>query len=77
MNTTENYRQLGFAVALQAAKDFFKTGSKKKRMGILEDLKSSWMDFITDGLSVKLAEKIETNPTEVEKNLNLYGSEDD
>jgi hypothetical protein len=76
MNTTENYRQLGYAVALKAAKDFFKTASKKKKEEILKDLKSSWMDFITNGISVILAEKLETSPSTVERGLNLYGSEE-
>lgn len=77
MNTTENYRQLGFKVALRAGIDYFQTASKKKRAEILRDLRSSWMDFITNGLSVALAEKLETSPTTVEKGLKMYGSEDD
>ena len=76
MNTTENYRQLGFAVTLKAAKDYVKTGSKKRREEIIKDLRSPWMQYISDGLSIKLADRLETNPKEVKKNLNLYGSED-
>ena len=75
INTTENYRQLGFEVALRAGVDYFQTSSEKQKAKILADLKSSWMDFITDGLALILAEKVETTPKEVENGLRMYGHE--
>lgn len=60
------YKQLGYAVAIQALKDFFYTTEENKKV-IIKDLKSKWMDWLTGGLSVQLAEKLETEPKEVKK----------
>ena len=67
-DTTENYRQLGFAIGLQAAKDFFEE-TEKGQERILKDLRSPRMRLFTDDLSVILAEKLETRPEEVKKHL--------
>ena len=69
MDTTKNYEQLGKAVAVQATKDFAK-GSAKNKNAVIKDLKSSWMEFITDGMSIHLAKALETNPKEVIKRFN-------
>ena len=69
MNTNENYQQLGYAVAVQAIRDFF-NGSKKNKDAVIKDLKSPWMDLLTNGLSLHLAKELETNPKQVLRRFN-------
>ena len=61
-----NYRQLGAAITYQAIRDFITANhNHKKQATIIKHLKSPWMDFISDGLSTILAEKLERNPKEI------------
>lgn len=76
MNTNNNYRQLGYAIAIQALRDYFNAPTKKRQI-ILRELKSTWMDFITNGLSVILAEKLEKNPKEVYRNFKKIEEEEE
>ena len=62
-------KNLGCAIALQMAKDFFDRPWEKD--GIINMLKSSRMNLLTSGLSVKLAEKLISNPDEVKENLGM------
>lgn len=62
-------RNLGCAIALQAAKDYF--DNPYERSGIIRMLKSSRMSLLTNGLSVKLAEKLISDPDEVKENLGM------
>jgi hypothetical protein len=66
MNTIKNYKQLGCAVVLQALKDFF-DGTDKQKKAIIKQLKSEWMNFISDNLAWRLAEELEKNPKEVKR----------
>ena len=74
MNTTKNYQQLGYAVAVQALKDFFAGTEEgveividKDRKKILKKLKSPWMNFISNNLAWRLAEELTKNPEEVRR----------
>ena len=70
--TELNYKackNLGCAIALQMAKDFFDKPWEKD--GIINMLKTPRMNFLTSGLSVKLAEKLISNPDEVKANLRM------
>jgi hypothetical protein len=73
MKTAEmNYKaakNLGCAIALQMAKDFFDRPWEEE--GIINMLKSSRMNLLTNGLSIKLAEKLVNNPDEVKENLGM------
>lgn len=63
MNTTENYRQLGKAITYEAIREFIEKEDKPKEQAkIIRQLRSGYMDLISGGLSVILAEKLETNP---------------
>ena len=77
MDTTKNYEQLGYAIAYQATKDFFRTKSEKTKAKILKDLKSPYMDLLTNGLSAILAEKLETNPDEVKARIKRQEKEEE
>jgi hypothetical protein len=74
--TEQNYKHLGCAVTIRAMVDFFKEddrqneGAKKK---ILKELRSDWVDWLSFGLSTKLANELETNPEEVRKRCKIYG----
>ncbi len=61
-----NVRNLACAITMQAARDYFNAeGNTKKQKAILKDLRSKWMDFITNGTSVVVAEQLELHPEEI------------
>ena len=60
----ENYRNLACATLLQAIKDFFR-GTESQKKAILKDLRSDWMDWFTQGLSLELEKELKTNPEQV------------
>lgn len=77
------YYLLGQAVLFQALVDYFKydnrvterTNKKRKKL-ILKDLSSTWMDYITNGVSKIALDKIMKNEDEI-KNRILSIEEDD
>ena len=62
----DGYKRLGYAIAFQALKDYFDSSTAQKRV-IIKDLRSHWMDWITDGLSVQLADRLKSDPKGVER----------
>lgn len=81
--TDANIRTLVCEIIMQAARDYFtkdeyKTEEKteemfaKKRKAILKDLRSSYMDFISNGTSVIVAEKLERHPEEIAARLRKH-----
>ena len=69
---TKNYRQLAFAILMQAVKDYCKTTSQKTKIAILQDLRTDYMDEITDGMSVVVAEKLELCPEDIAARLRQH-----
>lgn len=67
-----NARQLVAAIMLQATRDYCKTNSEKNRNVILKDLRSSSMDFKSNGMSVIIAEQLEKHPDEIKARLKCY-----
>lgn len=61
-------RSLGAAVLLQAVRDYCTSTDKWKKV-ILKDLRSKWMDFLTDGKSKVVAEQLEQHPEEIAQRL--------
>lgn len=69
MNDTQA-RELACAITMQAVRDYFApNATEKKRKEILKDLRSKWMDFITNGLSITVASQLEKNPDEIRERL--------
>ena len=64
-----NLRQLVAKITYQAAKDYCESESSNKRLKILTDLQSSYMDYITDGTSVAVAEQLEKHSKEIAARL--------
>lgn len=58
--TDPNIRNLACAITMQVIRDYF--DCPKQRHQILRDLRSSYMDMLTDGLSVMTADQLERNP---------------
>lgn len=59
-------RQLAAAVMLQAVEDYFgKKATPKKRQAILKDLRSRWMQDLSNGNSLIIAEQLELHPNEI------------
>lgn len=71
--TEESIRRLAAAVTMQAVRDYFKTKSEKSRKTILKDLRSSWMDMLTNGTSINVAEQLEKHPAEIKERLRRHG----
>lgn len=64
-----NARQLAAAIMLQATRDYCKSRSESKRAAILKDLRSPHMDFVSNGLSLVVAEGLENHPDEIAERL--------
>lgn len=75
-----NLKELGCAITMQAVKDYFtkkvynteeKTEARfaKKRKSILKDLRSPYMDLLTNGMSIIVAEQLELHPEEIAERL--------
>ena len=62
MPTYQHYRQLGYAIAVQALYDFFNPRFADKKPRILRELRTAGLTEITEGMSAKLAYLLETNP---------------
>lgn len=78
--TDANIRSLACAIILQAVKDYFtktkyKTERKtkemltKKRKAILKDLRSPYMDMLSDGTSIAVADQLELYPEKIAARL--------
>ena len=63
--------ELAAATIWQAAKDYVSTKCDRQRKSILRDLRSDWMQFFTNGLSVVVAKELERNPDEIRKRIKL------
>ena len=74
----QNIRNLTCAIVLQAAKDYCnKKASPERKAAILKDLRSKWMDFITEGTSVVVAEQLEKHPQEIAERVRQHCKEED
>ena len=67
-----NAKQLVASIVLQGVRDYCKTDSESKRSSILKDLRSSRMDFLSDGMSVIAAEQLEKHPKEIADRLKQH-----
>lgn len=65
-------RNLACAICMQAAKDYFATENPDERKVILKDLRSKYMEFITNGTSVAVADQLEMNPNEIRDRMRRY-----
>lgn len=81
--TDQNIRNLACAIILQAVRDYFtktvyKTEKKteamfdRKRKKILKDLRSSYMDTLSNGTSVVVAEQLEKHPEDIAARLRQH-----
>lgn len=73
--TDINIRNLACAITMQAIEDFCHTTKPEKRKAILKDLRSPYMDFITNGTSTIVAEQLELHPEDIAKRLRKINSE--
>lgn len=63
-------RNLACAITMQAVRDYFHAdGQPKKQKAIIKDLRSEWMDFITNGTSIVVADQLELHPDEIRERL--------
>ena len=64
----EPIKNLGAAIVLQAVKDYFEETTAQQRV-IIRDLKSDWLDFLTNGTSTVVAEQLKLHPEEIRRRL--------
>ena len=63
-------KSLTASIIMQAVRDFFDYPHQKYT--ILQELRSEWMDYITDGLSVVIADELEKHPKEIAERMKRY-----
>lgn len=68
-----NARQLVMTIIHRAVGDYCFTASETKRQAILKDLRSSYMNDISDGMSLVIAEQLELHPSEIAERLRRNG----
>ena len=73
--TDQNIRNLACAIILQAVRDYFRSSSGQKAV-ILKDLRSPYMDMLSNGTSVLVAEQLELHPEEIKARLHNIPEED-
>lgn len=66
--TDANIRNLACAILMQAAKDYLYTTPEKQAV-ILKDLRSPYMDLLTNGTSIAVADQLELHPEEIRERL--------
>jgi hypothetical protein len=69
----EILNNIGCKVILQAVKDYFR--QPKMRKTILKDLRSTWMDWLTNGKAAWYADVLEHHPEKIRENLRKYEEE--
>lgn len=63
-------RSMGAAITLQAVRDYF--ACPKKQEAILKDLRSPYMDMLTNGQSIVVAEQLVKNPADIKARLRKH-----
>lgn len=56
-----NARQLFMTVVHRAVVDYCRSASESRKAAILKELRSKYMDCVSDGMSVIVAEQLEKN----------------
>ena len=64
-----NARQLVAAILLQATRDYCRTNAESSHKEVIRSLRSSHMDFISNGMSIIVAEQLEKNGDEIKARL--------
>ena len=54
----EAYNQLGYAILMQAVKDFLNASSDENKNAVLKDLRGEWLNALTDGTAKIVAERL-------------------
>lgn len=67
----QGIRNLTSAITLQAVKDYFHSTDGGKKF-ILKELRSPWMQMLTDGQSEVIAEQLEKHPEEIRERLRKH-----
>ena len=65
-------KSLAAATLVQAAKDYCEALTPQKKQSVVKDLKSPWMDFLTNGTSKNVAEELQRNEKQINKRLDGF-----
>ena len=64
--TNDGYKELICAVMRETVREYFQKGTTaEEQKQIIKELRSKWCEFLTDGLSIYLAEQLVKNPEAV------------
>lgn len=73
---TANAHQLIAAVLFQATKDYCETRSEPSRDAIIKDLRSSRMEYMSNGMSIIVAEQLKKHPDEIRERVRRDSEEE-
>jgi hypothetical protein len=71
-----NARQLVMSIIYRATSEYCGSNSESHRKAILKDLRSRYMNEISDGMSVIVAEQLELHPEEIAERLRRHHEDD-
>ncbi len=75
--TKKSIRELACAILMQAVRDYVANGTTyEERQQILKDLRSTRMEFITNGLSIVTADQLELHPDEIRQRVRRDSEEE-
>jgi hypothetical protein len=67
---SKEIRSLAAATMLQAVRDYFEYEfNPEMQKMVLKDLRSSWMDLLTGGMSLTVADQLEKNSNEIRQRI--------
>jgi hypothetical protein len=69
-NMMHQIRSLAAATVMQAVQDYFQAPNEQKQ--ILRDLRSEWMQYLSNGISLTVAEQLERNPKQIRARLRKF-----
>ena len=64
----DSYRAIAVAILSQSVSDFVH-GTPRTRKAIIKDLRSTYMETITNGLSIVVADQMEFHPEQIKEEL--------
>lgn len=77
MTTSEIYRKLGMAIVWELLKWYCEKGTDKyTRKSLLKDFRSDYLNQLSDGMALVVAEQLEKNPKEIIERVKKYKAEE-
>lgn len=62
-------KNLASATLIEAAREYCEVETTQQKNKIIKDLNTTWMDFLTDGMSINVARELQRNGPAIKKRL--------